>query len=250
MLSCIISSHAFSLISADSHQEELSKAAAFAFENRQAINGKFAQLLANVCNRMLEIGVDVMKFRRFVVALFPPGDCIPQTPANFTEVFDAITYHGLWDSLHYSPLVQIVRHFCAGDPEMKAWIQNYKKDLRAYVVVQKLDIEFDNYTDQSQMDRVRYRYPAEEGLEICEHALQHLADVWEMFSDRYVLPDSPPTVLIDRLLEHLGCEVQGVAEEGREVCSMSMSSPINSSPFWSKVVLLGDFVIAHARLNN
>ena len=224
------------------------KQAVFAIMNRQVINGKFAEFLAKVKDKLLEKGIDTNEFRWFAVALFPPGDAIPPSPTNITRIFEAITHHGLWDSVHYSPLVHIVRKFGANDPEMKVMIQNYKKDLRAYTVVAELDMEFDNYTDQSRMDRVRY--PAEWGLDIRERALQHLADVWKMFSVHYLLPDSPPTALMDCLLKQLGCELQGVAEEGREVCSMSMSSTINSSPVWSKVVLLGDFVITHARLNN
>ena len=123
------------LPAADSYQEGLSKAAVFAIENRQAINGKFADLLTNVCSKMLKKGVDIEKFLLFVAALFPPGDCIPSPPTNLTQVFDAITHHGLWDSLHYSPLVRIVRKFGAGDPEMEAWIQDYKKDLRSYTLL-------------------------------------------------------------------------------------------------------------------
>ena len=70
-----------------------------------------------------------------------------------TEVFEAITHHGLWDSLHYSPLVRIVRKFGAGDPEMKAWIQKYKKDLKAYTIVVSIEdcieSDLDTCTNQS-----------------------------------------------------------------------------------------------------
>jgi len=104
---------------------------------------------------MLEIGVDIEEFRLFVVAFFPPGDCIPQPPTNLTKVFEAITHHGLWDSLHYSPLVWIVRNFGASDPEMKAWIENYKKDLKAYTIVASIedciDSDLDACADQSKV---------------------------------------------------------------------------------------------------
>ena len=213
MLSCIISSHIFSLIlpAADSHHKVLSKAAAFAFENRQAINEKFAVFLTNVCDKMLKNGVDIEKFWLFIVALFPPGDCIPPLPTNVTKIFEAITHHGLWDSLHYSPLVQIVQKFGADDPEMKAWIQDYKKYLKAYTIVASIDdyIEsnLDTCTDQSRVDRAKYdpRYncPVEWKTDFVDHSLQYLADVWEMFSDRYLLPDSPPTALLDRVRK--GC---------------------------------------------
>jgi len=189
----------------------MSKAAAFAFENRQAINEKFAVFLTNVCDKMLKNGVDIEKFRLFVVALFPPGDCIPPLPTNLTKIFEAITHHGLWDSLHYSPLVRIVRNFGAGDPEMKAWIQNYKKDLKAYNIVASIEdyIEhnLDTCTDQSRVDCAKYdpRYncPVEWKTNFVDHSLQFFTDVWEMFSDRYLLPDSPPTALLDRVRK--GC---------------------------------------------
>ena len=192
-------------------QDELSKAAVFAIENRQAINEKFAGFLTKVCDKMLKNGVNIKKFRLFVLALFPPGDCIPPLPTNLTEVFEAITHHGLWDSLHYSPLVRIVRKFGAGDPEMEAWIENYKKDLKAYTIVASIEdyIEssLDTCTDRSQVDIMKYdpRYncPVEWKTNFIDHSLQYLTDVWEMFSDRYLLPDSPPTALLDRVRK--GC---------------------------------------------
>ena len=194
------------LPAADSYQG-LSKAAVFAIENRQALNGKFADLLTNVCNKMSRKGVDVGKFLLFVAALFPPGDCIPSPPTNMTKVFDAITHHGLWDSLHYSPLVQIVRKFGAGDSEMEAWIENYKKDLRSYTLLTKVE-------DCIESELVTFAEPppakkAKQDLRICcpvewktdfdDHSLHYLTEVWEMFSDRYLLPNSPPTALLDRV---------------------------------------------------
>ena len=38
-----------------------------------------------------------------------------------------------------SPLVGIVRKFGAGESEMKAWIQDYKKDLKAYAIVASIE---------------------------------------------------------------------------------------------------------------
>jgi len=80
---------------------------------------------------------------------------MPQYPTDLNEVFEAITHNGLWDCLHYSPLVQIVQNFGASDPEMKAWIVNYKKDPKAYTIVAKIEdhIEFDldTCTDQSRV---------------------------------------------------------------------------------------------------
>ena len=160
---------------------------------------KIAVFQMNVCNKMLKNGVNTREFRFFVAALFPPGDCIPQSPTDLTEIFEAITHHRLWDSLHYSPLVRIVRKFGASDPEMKAWIRNYKKDLKAYTIVASIedciDSSLDTCTDQLRVDCAKYdpRYncPVEWKTNFVNHSLQDLADVWEMFSDRYLLPDSP-----------------------------------------------------------
>jgi len=189
----------------------MSKAAVFAIENRQAIDGKFVELLTNVCNKMLRNRVNIKEFRFFVAILFPPGDCIPQSPTDLTEIFEAITHHRLWDSLHYSPLVRIVRKFGAGDPEMKAWIQKYKKDLKAYTIVASIEdcieSDLDACADQSRVDRVKYdscyNCAVEWKTNFVDHSLQYLTDVWEMFSDRYLLPDSPPTALLDRVRK--GC---------------------------------------------
>ena len=39
--------------------------------------------------------------------------------------------------------------------------------------------------------------------EFIDHSLQYLAEVWELFSCRYLMPDSPPTALLNRVRE--GC---------------------------------------------
>ena len=109
---------------------------------------------------MLKNGVDIKIFRCFIVAIFPPGDCIPSLPTTLSKVFEAITHHGLWDSLHYSPLVRIVRNFGAGDSEMESWIQNYKKYVKAYSIVTSIEdyiqSNHDTCTDQSQVDSAKY----------------------------------------------------------------------------------------------
>ena len=182
-----------------------SKKAAFAFENRQVINGKFADLVTNTHRRMLENRIDVDEVQLFAAIVFPPGDCIPQSPTNLTEIFKAITHHGLWDFHHYTPLVQIVQKFGAGDPEMEGWIQDYKKDLKAYTIVVSIEecIDFDTCTVHSEVDiakyDTRYNIPVDWKTDFVDHSLQHLIKVWKMFSDQYLVPDSPPTALLDRV---------------------------------------------------
>ena len=115
------------------------EAADFANENLRAIRAKFADFQTKVCNKLFKNGVDADDFQLFVTNQFPPGDCIPPPPAGLTEMFKAITHHGLWDYFHYSPLVQIAKKFGAGDSEVDRWVQTYKQDLKAYQIVAKVE---------------------------------------------------------------------------------------------------------------
>ena len=188
----------------------MSRAAVFARENRYAITAKFADFQTKVCKKLFSNGVDIEQFRLFVANQFPPGDCIPPPPASLTEIFEAITHHGLWDYFHYSPLVRIAKKFGAGDHEIEEWVQTYKKDLKAYQIVATVEdsIETDlDTTDPPPEKRAKYdpRYytPVKWKTNFVDRSLKHLADVWEMFSSHYLLPDSPPTATIDRV--HRGC---------------------------------------------
>ena len=189
----------------------MSKAAVFAHENRQAIIDKFAGFQTNVCSKLFRNGVDTEEFRLFVANQFPPGDCIPQSPTSLLKIFEAITYHGLWDYLHYSPLVRIAKKFGANDPEIEGWVKTYKKDVKAHSVVttveEYIEADFDVADPLPPAKRAKYdpRYyrSVEWKTEFLDHSLHYLAEVWELFSSRYLMPDSPPTTLLDRIRE--GC---------------------------------------------
>ena len=163
-----------------------------------------------MCDKLIKNGVDIEQFRLFVINQFPPGDCIPPPPASLTDIFKAITYHGLWDYLHYSPLVHIVQMFGANDIEMESWVQDYEKDLKAYTIVTELEAYIEPDLDtaappptkRAKYDR-RYYCPVEWKTKFVNHSLKYLADMWKMFSCRYLVPDSPPTALLDRVRK--GC---------------------------------------------
>ena len=197
----------FSLAAA-THQG-LSKAAVFARENNQVIKAKFADFQTKVCDKLLKNGVDTELFRLFVISRFPPGDCIPPPPAGLVEIFNAINNHGLWDYYHYSPLVQIVMKFGADDPEMLGWVETYKKDLKAYCLLTTVEDYFEadlDIADPPPATRAKYDpHPVKwvESEQI-DHSLQYLTEVWEMFSCHYLLPDSPPTALVDHIRKAAG----------------------------------------------
>lgn len=167
---------------------------------------KFADFQTKVCDKLFRNGVDTEQVRLFVTSQFPPGDCIPPPPAGLTEVFKAITQNGLWDYFHYSPLVRIVKAFGGDDHELEGWVQTYKQDLKAYSIVTSVEeyIETDlEIAHPPSAKRARYdpRYytPVEWKTKFVDHSLQYLADVWELFSSHYLVPDSPPTALLERV---------------------------------------------------
>ena len=197
------------MFTAPSPPEVKKKVNEFLWENRQNIISKFAKLQTNVCKKMSTTGaIDLRQFCLFVTNLFPPGDCIPHSPTSLTEVFKAITNHGLWDFFHYSPLVKVVEEFGANDPDMKEWIQGYKKDLKSYnmmtTITDCIELELANPTGPSLAKYdPRYNRSVEWKTNFVDHTLQYLAEVWELFSTHYLLPDYPPTALLDRVCR--GC---------------------------------------------
>ena len=107
--------------------------------------------------------------------------------------------------------MHIVQTFGANDPEMESWVQTYKKDLKAYSIITAVEDFIEADLDVTDLDvddlppakRAKYdpHYccPVEWKTSFLDHTLQHLTEVWEMFSNRYLLPDSPPTALLDRV---------------------------------------------------
>jgi len=184
---------------------EVSKAVVFSHENQQAIMDKFADFQTRVCDKLVKNGVDTQQVRLFVMNQFPPGDCIPPPLASLTEIFEAITHHRLWNFFHYSPLVRIAKRFGANDDEVEGWVNTYKQDLKAYFLVAKvedyIEADLDNADTPANSAKydIRYYTPVEWKTKFVDHSLQYLAEVWELFSSHYLVPDSPPTALLEHI---------------------------------------------------
>ena len=188
----------------------------FACINRQAIRTKFAAFQTKVYEKLINKNVvDVKMFRLFVINQFPPGNCFPPSLTNLLEIFEAITRHGLWDCLLYFPLIQIINKFAANDTEMEGWVQSYEEDLKAYSIVTTVEdhIETDlSFVDPHPADalpakRAKYNphyYTAVEWkTKFIDHTSYYLAEVWRVFSCCYIVPDSPPSSLLDHVCK--GC---------------------------------------------
>ena len=185
-------------------------------ENRQAITAKFADFQKKLYEKLLKKRVNIKIFRSFVIDLFPPGKCIPPLPTSLMEIFEAITYHGLWDCFHYSPLERIIQRFVGNDTEIKECVQSYEKDLKAYQLVTAAEDYIDTGLGiadpcpalnappamRAKYD-LDYYTPVEWKTKFIDSSLQYLAEVWKVFSSHYLMPESPPTALLDRV--HTDC---------------------------------------------
>ena len=196
----IITVHCCHLSTADSTHQELNLTAD-ASKNRLSIVAKFAEFQMKVCNKLLKIGVDNTLFYLFVAHQFSPGECIPRPPSSFTEIFKAITDHGLWDFMHYFPLVRIVKAFGASDAEMEGWVQSYQSDLKAYclatTVKDFVEADIDTAPANCAKYNSHYYHRLEWKSNFTNHSLQYLTEVWVLFSKKYLAPHSPPTALLD-----------------------------------------------------
>jgi len=192
-------------------QEE--EAAEVTHQNKQNISAKYATLLTNVYNRLQQKHIDVRGFRLFVVAHFPPGDCIPHS-GDLAEVFEAITRNRLWDYLNYQPLEGIVQHFGGDDDEMKDWLKEYKADLAGFKACTKIinylsEVESDSSFDESDSEQPTLPKPARYDpryyrklslklkVKVTDQTLSYIDDIWKSVSEYLLLP--PLSALLDHI---------------------------------------------------
>ena len=198
--------HCCYLSTADSAHQELNLTAD-ASKNQLYIMAKFAEFQMKVCDKLFKIGVDNTLFYLFVAHQFSPGECIPRPPSSFTEIFKAVTDHGLWDFMHYFPLVRIVKAFGASDAEMEGWVQSYQSDLKTYCLATTVKDFVEAGIDPAPASCAKYNPDYYHRLEwksnFTNYSLQYLTELWVLFSRKYLAPHSPPTALLDRV--HKSC---------------------------------------------
>ena len=100
------------------------------------ICAKFAKLVRNASSR-LQSNVNMNEFHVFVVSLFQPGDCIPDS-AGVHDIFCAITKNGLWDCVNYFPLKAIIEEFASEDTQMSEWVKQYEAARSGYMLGTKI----------------------------------------------------------------------------------------------------------------
>jgi len=173
------------------------------------ICGKFATLVKNASGKLQSI-INIDDFRVFVINLFQPGDCIPDS-RSVHEIFCAITKNGLWDCVNYFPLKLIIEEFAGNDTEMSEWVKQYKEAVAGYMLCTKIsdhigvvavsDSSDTDSDEQLEEKPAKYdsRYYRKLSLKVkakvTEVTMQYVSELWESFASYYHLPSR--TAILD-----------------------------------------------------
>ena len=181
---------------------------ALAQQNYRTISYKFTKLLRNISSKLQSV-VNTAEFQLFVVGLFHPGDCIPNS-ASVYDIFCAITKNGLWDCVNYFPLKQIIEEFASEDTEMSEWVKQYEEDRCEYLLGTKVSDHFkvvaasdssDIVSDEQLVEkpakydaRYYHKLSLKVKTEVSEMSMRHVSGLWESFASYNCLP-SPMAIL-------------------------------------------------------
>ena len=168
--------------------------------NLTKIKESFAKLLKDVAKKLKNKELDIEVFHFFMVALFPPGTCIPQS-ANVIKMFEAVTRNGLWSYWHFTPVEKIVTEYAPNDDEMKGWLDNYKKELSGYKATTKIADEIERYSideieeaDPNRRPTMAYdpaylrRLSLKLKTRVTEKSLEYIDDLWLSLAEFFLLP--------------------------------------------------------------
>jgi len=185
---------------------------AIAWQNYQTIRGKFAGLLKNASSK-LQSFVNIGEFQVFVVSLFQPGDCIPDSESVY-EIFCAITKNGLWDCVNYFPLKQIIEEFAGEDVQMSECVKQYEEARSGYLLCTKISDHIDVVaaSDSSDIDsgeqleekpakydaRYYHKLSLKVRAEVTELSMQYITGLWKSLASHYRLPSR--MALLDRVI--------------------------------------------------
>lgn len=167
-------------------------------QNLIKIQQSFAKLLKAVAENLKSKELDLEVFRFFVVALFPPGRCIPQS-SKVVEIFEAVTANELWSYWHYTPVEKIVAEYAPNDDEMKSLLDKYKKELSGYKAMTKIaDViklyKIDEFADPSRRLTVAHdpaylqRLSLKLKTRVTDKSLEYVDELWVSLAEYFLLP--------------------------------------------------------------
>ena len=183
-----------------------------AWQNYYTIRGNFANLVRKASSRLQSI-VNIDEFKLFVISLFQPGDCIPDS-VKVCEIFCAITKNGLWDFINYYPLKQIIKEFASKDTQMSEWIKQYEEDISGYMLCTKIvdhigvvtasgfsDIDSAEQLEEKPAKydkRYYHKLSVKVRAKVTEKSMQYVYELWESLVSNLLLPSL--TTILDSVL--------------------------------------------------
>jgi len=175
---------------------------AVARQNFLLICGKFATLVKNASSKLQSI-INIDDFQVFVVNLFQPGNCIPDS-RSIHEIFCAITKNGLWNCLNYFPLKLIIKEFAGGDTEMSEWVKQYEEAVSGYMLCTKISdhigvvamSETSDTDSNKQLEEKPAKYDPcyyhklslKVKAKVTEVSMQYVSELWDSFASHFCLP--------------------------------------------------------------
>ena len=162
-------------------------------------------LLINVRKKLSEKQINVEDLKFLANGIFQ-GEYISKS-SNVNEIFEAMSYHRLWDYWNYYPLEELVQAFAADDSNITSMMEAYRQDLESFKVTNKL-IDYIDAMRLTPFERpARYDQRYYQALSIklktkvTEHTLVYIDNIWNKISDLYDLP--PSAALLEHIYE--GC---------------------------------------------
>ena len=115
--------------------------------------------------------------------------------ASISEMLETLTLEGEWDFMNYYLLESIIEEY--GDERTKEMMEQYKRDLNEYTFVTKIKDHLDVISIEHPTRRI-LPIPQEKlfsslktkvkGVNITEHSLKYVKDLWESLQQQFPLP--------------------------------------------------------------
>ena len=170
---------------------------------------KFAKLLLTVSRRLQSV-VDRDDFLVFVISLFHPGDCIPDS-VSVHDIFCVITKNGLWNYVNYFPLKQIIEEFASEDVQLSESVRQYEEAVSGFLLCTKISEHVDTVDSDKQLKEKSSKYDAQYyhrlslivKAEVNESSMQYVRELWESLTCHYDLPSLEAVLDSVMLLSHV-----------------------------------------------
>ena len=187
--------------------------------NIDQIEAEFAYLVITASKHLQIKGVDVNEMLTFLVTKFSSPNSmdgkdmvitVVECATTLDAVFRALSKHRIWDYRNYHLLLIIIKKFGRGDHELNTMMEQYKKTFRSHILVQKMEPFLGAITTSSNESSANEpvastelfkKLTAKVGVDITEHSLLYVDELWEFLTDQFSLPK--PAMILHSLAE--GC---------------------------------------------